>query len=303
MEFLAAAVRLRRRTVMISRAAVSALVVLALVAVGSAVLAWQQRNDAVFEQVVAEADRVEDTDPSLSAQLDLAAHRLRPDDEDVRNRLVSIVNAPLATPLLGHTGAVYLTSFSPDGRTLATASYDRTVRLWDVSRPRPSEAAGQAPHRAHQLGEHRGLQRTAAPWPAPRHDGNTIRRRDVRDPSRPAPLGAPLTGHGGTVYLLAFSPDGRTLASAHDDHAVRLWNVADPRRPEALDTLTGPTAAVRSGGLQPRRAHARGRRRRREGPALGRGRPAPPGAGRRTAGRPQRPGALPWPAGRATGPE
>lgn len=100
-EFLAAAVRLRRRTVMISRAAVSALVVLALLAVGSAVLAWQQRNDAVFEQVVAEADRVQDTDPSLSAQLDLAAHRLRPDDEDVRNRLISIVNAPLATPSSG----------------------------------------------------------------------------------------------------------------------------------------------------------------------------------------------------------
>ncbi len=93
-EFLAASVRLRRRTVWISRGAVAALVVLAVVAAGSAVVAWQQRDDAVFEQVLAEADRVQDTDPSLSAQLDLVAHRLRPDDKGAHNRLVSIVNAP-----------------------------------------------------------------------------------------------------------------------------------------------------------------------------------------------------------------
>ncbi|MGW7403099.1 nSTAND1 domain-containing NTPase [Streptomyces sp. NPDC054833] len=249
-EFLEASVRLRRRTVWISRAAVSALVVLAVLAVGSAVVARQQRDDAVFQQVVAEADRVQYTDPSLSAQLDLVAHGLRPDDEGTNSRLISIVNAPLATPLLGHTGAVYLTTFSPNGHVLATASYDRTVRLWDVTDPTRPKPLGKP------LTGHTSWVSTAVFSPdghtlASASDDGTVRLWDVRDPARPRALGKPLTGHGGTIYLLAFSPDGRTLASADEDRTVRLWDVHAPARPAALSTLTGHTGAVRSVAFSP----------------------------------------------------
>ena len=157
---------------------------------------------------------------------------------------------------------------------------------------------------------------TGTRWPAAALDG-TVRLWDVADPAHPRPLGPILTGGTGAVDSVAFSPDGHTLASGGLDGAVRLWDVADPAHPSPLgQPLTGGTAAVdsvafspdghtlasgsvdgtirlwslpqtvltgstsgrRFGGVQPRRAHAGQRRRRRHGPAVGcrRSRAPPP---------------------------
>jgi WD40 repeat protein/energy-coupling factor transporter ATP-binding protein EcfA2 len=250
-DFVAASTHQRRRSTWGRRAAVAAVAVFALIAATAAVAAVNQRDDARFSQIVAEADRVQDTDPSLSAQLNLVARDMRPDDEDVRARLLSTQHSALATPLKGHTGAVYLTSFSPDGRTLATASYDNTARLWDISdRSRPKPIGGP-------LTGHKSWVSSAVFSPdgrtlATAGDDKTVRLWDVSDRSRPRPLGGPLTGDDGTIYLVAFSPDGRTLATANEHGTARLWDVADPAKPVALgEPLRGHASAVRSVAFSP----------------------------------------------------
>ena len=100
-----------------------------------------------------------------------------------------------------------------------------------------------------------------------------------RAPAPPSHLARTLTGHADSVGGVAFSPDGRLLATASDDGTARLW---DPATGEHLRTLTGHTDWVCGGGVQPGRAAARHRQRRQDGAAVGPGH-------RRAAAHPHRP--------------
>ncbi|KOV89720.1 hypothetical protein [Nocardia sp. NRRL S-836] len=248
-EFVRTSERQHRKSIWLRRSAVALVAVFALIAAGAAVISVQQRNDARFRQVVAEADRLAATDPSLSSQLLLVAHRMRPDDQAVNAKVLATQQVPLAVPLSGHTGAVYLTTFSPDGTLLATASYDRTARLWDVrDRSRPRELA--------VITGHNNWLSTAVFSPdgkllATTGQDATIRLWDVSDPGSPRELRTIETGNGPT-YLLEFSPDGRLLAAANEDRSARLWDVSDPAHAKPSgEPLREHTAAVRSLAFSP----------------------------------------------------
>ncbi|MEV4096181.1 nSTAND1 domain-containing NTPase [Streptosporangium saharense] len=233
---------------------IALLSVLVLVAAGTTVAAVRasetvghQRDEALSGKAANEADALRATNPALAAQLALAAYRLAPTRE-ARGSLLSSYTAPYAALLPGHTTAVYAVRLSPDGHTLASASMDGTVRLWDLTDPhRPAALAVLT---GHTKGVTSAVFSADGRLLATGGDDRTVRLWDVADPRRPRAL-ATLTGHTDVVRALALSSDGRTLATASYDRTARLWDITDPGHPTALAVLRGPRDGLSSTAFSP----------------------------------------------------
>ena len=183
-----------------------------------------------------------------------------PPPHPARRRSAPVPPSHLARTLTGHTARSMGVAFSPDGRLLATASRDKTARLWD-----PATGECLRTLTGHdRRGPGRGVQPGRA---AARHRQRRHKTARLWNPATGECLRT-LTGHDGEVHGVAFSPDGRLLATAsgrQDGAAVEPGHRRVPAHPHR------PRRRGQRRGVQPGRAAARHRQPRQDGAAVGPG--------------------------------
>ena len=225
-----AAARRRRTTFGAVVVALAVAVVLAVLAVLQRNQAIDQRNRAVSLALTSAAERELATHPDVSLLLGLEAYRKEPSVQ-ARSSLISALETVRAsrTSTILHDRANAV-AYSPDGSTLAAANVDGTVSVWDARSHEPltpglSGHTGEVPERRPQL------RRThARKWRGRRDD----RLWDIRTGES---MGGPLRARD-WVNAVAFSGDGQTLASGHDDGSIQLWGVRT-RKPLGDPLLEG----------------------------------------------------------------
>jgi WD40 repeat protein len=148
----------------------------------------------------------------------------------------------LLQSLTGHTGRVYSVAFAPNGRYLATAAWDHTVRLWNprsggelrtltVPAADKISAVAFSPDSA-----------TIAAGSGGEDAKNTANFRlwDVES----GDLLHTVTGHKLMVRTLAWSPDGTRLATGAWDNLVTVWDTATWTPRQTFNDHTGYVQSV-----------------------------------------------------------
>jgi WD40 repeat protein len=157
---------------------------------------------------------------------------------------------PLGQPLTTSTEGYTFVAFSPDGRTLASGNGQGLVQLWNVADParptslgRPlgivnavSSLAFSPDGRSLAASSNGGFSNLGA-----FNSTGAILLWNISDLARPVGPSRFITASSPGFCAVAFSPDGRTLASGSDGSGhgdspgtIQLWNVTDPAHPAVL---------------------------------------------------------------------
>ncbi|MCI0663929.1 MAG: serine/threonine protein kinase [Acidobacteria bacterium] len=178
----------------------------------------------------------------------------------------------IITSLSGHTRYVTAVAFSLDGKSVATGSEDRRIKIWDVStgKERLTIEGHKSSVRAVAFSSDgnrlvsEGSDNRARVWDT--KNGKQLLEIESHATARFSPDGRliatgsnnhlvklwdaftgqeirVLRGHSGDLRAISFSPDGKRLASTGEDQTIRIW---DPETGLELLALKGHSGRVSS---------------------------------------------------------
>jgi WD40 repeat protein len=194
-------------------------------AIGGGVLAWREWRRSELNQaeslahyslsLLSQHKELDAFIKAIKAGKMLKYHHVS--DPQVMNALQEVISQKSEfNRLEKHDGFVVTVSFSPDSQTIASGSWDNTIKLWDVKTGKEIRTLyghDDAVYSVSFSPDGKTLASSGA--------DNTIRLWDVQTGEEIRTI----RGHNNYVFTVSFSPDGKTLASGSSDKTIKLWNV------------------------------------------------------------------------------
>jgi WD40 repeat protein len=141
--------------------------------------------------------------------------------------------------LEGHTSSVYSVSLSPNGKTLATASDDWTIKLWN-----PETGQKIQTLQGHNSSVYSVSFNPDGKTLVTGSDDKTIKLWNLET----GQVIRTFQGHSNSVKSVSFCPDRKIFASGSEDMTIKLWN---PETGQVIRTLQGHTDSVESVSFSP----------------------------------------------------
>jgi WD40 repeat protein/uncharacterized caspase-like protein len=145
----------------------------------------------------------------------------------------------LVRTLPGHKETISEIVYSPDGKLIASGSWDRTIKLWDAETGKLIDTL---------IGHQDGINSiTFSPDSQTLISGSEDKTIKIWNISDRPKLIKTLTGHTDSVKAVAVSPDGKLIASAGYDNTIKLWTIDG----KLLQTIKAHNLAVTSLAITP----------------------------------------------------